>query len=418
MDMDRQQGSRTGAALISADRVRGTDVYNRQGERLGDIDSILIDKLSGKVAYVVMSFGGFLGIGERYHPLPWHVLSYDTDKGGYAVDLDRSQLEGAPHYSRDEADRFGSTDDDRSRVDSYYPGSGHRSPDYDDDTGRTGSAALGSAAMAGGTSAFGTVGGAGDQTAGASGLSGRSDQPRASDLGSGTISGSTGAINTDGDMGMTPANLDTGGTRLAGGGDFGRAGMASGSDSMSGRDTRRSTSGGGMGLTTGSDGLGSTQDQLLGRDAGHHRSDGSPAGADEPTGFYSPEAQAERSRTDGDAHDVEANYRTEGPGTPGKGIGSQAGMRDMDVGRQDLHASSVSGQRSDGSARGADEPVGFYSPEAQAERNARDGDTTGADGRLTVGVPAQGQDRATLDAHEAETRARREAELRELDTKR
>jgi hypothetical protein len=56
----------------------------------------MIDKISGKVAYPVMSFGGFLGRGDRYHPLPWHVLTYDTGQGGHVVDLDPSKLEGAP----------------------------------------------------------------------------------------------------------------------------------------------------------------------------------------------------------------------------------------------------------------------------------------------------------------------------------
>ena len=58
-------------SLIAADRVEGTAVYNRQGDHLGAIKTVMIDKPSGKVAYAVMSFGGFLGIGEKYHPLPW-----------------------------------------------------------------------------------------------------------------------------------------------------------------------------------------------------------------------------------------------------------------------------------------------------------------------------------------------------------
>jgi hypothetical protein len=58
----------------------------------------MIDKPSGKVAYAIMSFGGFLGIGNQYHPLPWSVLKYDTHLGGYVVNLDKQQLEGAPAY--------------------------------------------------------------------------------------------------------------------------------------------------------------------------------------------------------------------------------------------------------------------------------------------------------------------------------
>src|SRR3712207_214470 len=88
--------------LISSDKVEGTSVYNRQGESLGSVYTVMIDKYSGRVAYAVMSFGGFLGIGERYHPLPWGALTYDTGKGGYVVDVSRDQLEKAPSYGRDE----------------------------------------------------------------------------------------------------------------------------------------------------------------------------------------------------------------------------------------------------------------------------------------------------------------------------
>jgi hypothetical protein len=90
------------SSLISSDKVEGTAVYDRRGEKLGSIHSVMIDKISGKVAYAVMSFGGFLGMGDSYHPLPWDVLTYDTDQGGYVVDLDRSRLEGAPTYGTNE----------------------------------------------------------------------------------------------------------------------------------------------------------------------------------------------------------------------------------------------------------------------------------------------------------------------------
>ena len=90
------------SSLISSDKVEGTAVYDRRGEKLGSIHSVMIDKISGKVAYAVMSFGGFLGIGDQYHPLPWHVLTYDTGQGGYVVDLDRNKLEGAPTYGTSE----------------------------------------------------------------------------------------------------------------------------------------------------------------------------------------------------------------------------------------------------------------------------------------------------------------------------
>ena len=73
------------AGVISASKVTGTNVYNTDGEHLGEIYDIMLDKRSGKIAYAVMSFGGFLGIGERYHTLPWSTLKYDTRQGGYVV---------------------------------------------------------------------------------------------------------------------------------------------------------------------------------------------------------------------------------------------------------------------------------------------------------------------------------------------
>ena len=88
--------------LISSDKVEGTSVYNRADTATTEIYTVMIDKYSGQVAYAVMSFGGFLGIGERYHPLPWKALAYDTRLGGYVVDVSREQLERAPSYARDE----------------------------------------------------------------------------------------------------------------------------------------------------------------------------------------------------------------------------------------------------------------------------------------------------------------------------
>jgi sporulation protein YlmC with PRC-barrel domain len=87
--------------LIASNKVEGTAVYNRQGDRLGSIYNFMVDKMSGKVEYAVLSFGGFLGLGQDYYPLPWSMLTYDTSQGGYVVDLDKSILQDAPHYSED-----------------------------------------------------------------------------------------------------------------------------------------------------------------------------------------------------------------------------------------------------------------------------------------------------------------------------
>jgi hypothetical protein len=105
--------------LIASNKVEGTAVYNRQGERLGSVHSFMVGKRSGKVAYAVMSFGGFLGIGENYHPLPWEALTYDTAQGGYAVDLDKGKLEGAPSYRAGE-DPFTSDAAYGRRIYDYY----------------------------------------------------------------------------------------------------------------------------------------------------------------------------------------------------------------------------------------------------------------------------------------------------------
>jgi len=89
--------------LIGSDKVEGTPVCRPDGERVGQIERIMIDKLSGKVAYAVMSCGGFLGMGEDYYPLPWSVLKYNPTLGGYEINVTEQQLKNAPKYSRHES---------------------------------------------------------------------------------------------------------------------------------------------------------------------------------------------------------------------------------------------------------------------------------------------------------------------------
>ena len=86
--------------LISSDKVEGTAVYNRKGEKLGMISNFMVGKRNGRVEYAVLSFGGLFGMGERNYPLPWDVLTYDPDQGGYVVDLDKDRLKEAPFYER------------------------------------------------------------------------------------------------------------------------------------------------------------------------------------------------------------------------------------------------------------------------------------------------------------------------------
>ena len=79
----------------------------------------MVGKRSGQVAYAVMSFGGLLGMGESYHPLPWNALTYDTSKGGYVVDLDKDRLSNAPSYRSGE-DPFSSDPTYGRRVRDYW----------------------------------------------------------------------------------------------------------------------------------------------------------------------------------------------------------------------------------------------------------------------------------------------------------
>lgn len=84
--------------LIGSDKVEGTAVYDRSGERIGTIHNFMVDKRSGKVEYAVMSFGGFMGMGKTFYPLPWQMLDYDTDLGGFRVEIDEEDLDHAPSF--------------------------------------------------------------------------------------------------------------------------------------------------------------------------------------------------------------------------------------------------------------------------------------------------------------------------------
>jgi len=105
--------------LIASNKVEGTAVYNRQGERLGEVYNFMVNKRSGQVAYAVLSFGGLLGMGGTYYPLPWNALTYDTNQGGYVVDIDKDRLSNAPSYRSGE-DPFSSDAGYGSRLRSYW----------------------------------------------------------------------------------------------------------------------------------------------------------------------------------------------------------------------------------------------------------------------------------------------------------
>jgi sporulation protein YlmC with PRC-barrel domain len=108
-------------SLIAASKVNGTSVYNRKGESLGSIYDVMLNKQSGQVSYAVMSFGGFLGMGEKYHPVPWKKLTYNEQYGGYVIDIDKKQLEGAPAYGVSDAPDWGNGTYGNT-IDKYYDG--------------------------------------------------------------------------------------------------------------------------------------------------------------------------------------------------------------------------------------------------------------------------------------------------------
>jgi sporulation protein YlmC with PRC-barrel domain len=108
----------TTSDVISSEKVEGTTVYNTAGEKLGSVDDLMIDKVSGQIRYAVLEFGGFLGMGTDRYPLPWNMLKYDTAKEGYVVPLDKDKLEKAPRYAETEVPEY--TTDYGKRVYNYY----------------------------------------------------------------------------------------------------------------------------------------------------------------------------------------------------------------------------------------------------------------------------------------------------------
>jgi hypothetical protein len=110
--------------LIASDRIEGTPVRRLDGEKIGTIQRLMVDKLSGNVAYAVLSFGGLLGMGEKHFPIPWARLKYDLAQEAYRLDLTDEELKSAPTYRADKEFDWG----DRSQeivIHSYY-----KTPNY------------------------------------------------------------------------------------------------------------------------------------------------------------------------------------------------------------------------------------------------------------------------------------------------
>jgi hypothetical protein len=119
VDVQKTQEVHSSHNLIASDRVEGTAVRRPNGEKIGAIQRLMIDKLSGNVAYAVLSFGGFLGMEQKHLPVPWGRLKYDPAQEAYKLDLTDEELRRAPAYEADKEFDWG----DRSQeilIHSYY----------------------------------------------------------------------------------------------------------------------------------------------------------------------------------------------------------------------------------------------------------------------------------------------------------
>ncbi|SDA85593.1 PRC-barrel domain-containing protein [Sinorhizobium sp. NFACC03] len=112
------QDARIKETLIGSDKVEGTKVYGSDNKHIGSIERVIIEKRSGRVAYAVLGFGGFLGLGEDHYPLPWAKLTYDENLGGYRTDVTRDQVERAPKYRGNE--EYNWNEENGRRVYDYY----------------------------------------------------------------------------------------------------------------------------------------------------------------------------------------------------------------------------------------------------------------------------------------------------------
>lgn len=110
--------TRETTSLIASDKVEGTAVYGADQRKIGSLERVMIDKISGKVAYAVLSFGGFLGMGEDFYPMPWSTLKYDTNLGGYLVNLTKDQLDNAPKFNESRGWNWNREND--RQVHDYY----------------------------------------------------------------------------------------------------------------------------------------------------------------------------------------------------------------------------------------------------------------------------------------------------------
>lgn len=90
------------AHLVSAASLTGQPLFDRSGDKLGVIKELFINKLTGQIEFVLGATGGFLGVGEKFHPLPWTLLTHNTTPEGYVVSVGKDEIRAAPAYDRDQ----------------------------------------------------------------------------------------------------------------------------------------------------------------------------------------------------------------------------------------------------------------------------------------------------------------------------
>lgn len=91
-----------GPRLMGADTLIGNDVSNHMDEDLGDIKEIMLDVSTGQVAYAVLSFGSFLGLGEKLFAVPWSALTLDTQNKRFVLNVEKDRLKSAPGFDKDD----------------------------------------------------------------------------------------------------------------------------------------------------------------------------------------------------------------------------------------------------------------------------------------------------------------------------
>jgi hypothetical protein len=111
--------TRETSRLISSEKVTSTSVENVKGDNLGHIQDIMLDKISGRVAYAILKYGSFLGMGGKLFALPWDVLKYDTRRGGYIVDIPEDRLKNAPSFDEGTEPAWGDRAYDK-QIHDYY----------------------------------------------------------------------------------------------------------------------------------------------------------------------------------------------------------------------------------------------------------------------------------------------------------